>query len=84
MESRNWKKIDDFSLENLIGKEILVGRVGGMPFLNFLNGLDNNCIEQEDINMNTSIDFAALSGTFVSGVGDFVNLFDDSATLNNH
>ena len=71
---------DDFSLEDLYGKEILVGRSTGMPALNFLNGLKNMGIDIERININYSVEFAALSGSFIGGTGDFVNLFEPNAT----
>ena len=71
---------EDFSLEDLYGKEILVGRSTGMPALNFLNGLKNMGIDIDKININYSVEFAALSGTFIGGTGDFVNLFEPNAT----
>lgn len=74
------KKIDKFKMEDLYNKEILVGRAGGMPSLNFLNGLKNENADKNKIKVNTSVDFASLSGTFISGVGDFVNLFEPNAT----
>ena len=73
------EKIDNFQLEDLEGKEILVGRAGGMPALNFYHALDNEGIDPRSIMINESIDFASLSGTFLSGVGDFVNLFEPNA-----
>ena len=69
-----------FSLEDLYGKEILVGRAGGMPALNFLNAMKNSNIDTSKININYSIDFAALSGSFIGGLGDYVNLFEPTAT----
>ncbi len=71
---------DNFSLEDLYGKEILVGRSTGMPALNFLNGLKKMGIDIDKININYSVEFAALSGTFIGGTGDFVNLFEPNAT----
>jgi len=70
------KKIDNFSINDLYDKEILVGRVGGMPSLNFLNGVKNVKGDISKIGVNTSIDFASLSGSFIAGTGDFVNLFE--------
>lgn len=70
----------DFSMEDLIGKEVLVGRTGGMPALNFENAVINSNIDKNEINMNTSVEFAALSGSFIGGVGDYVNLFEPNAT----
>jgi len=63
-----------------LNKEILVGRKTGMPALNFLNALKNNNIDIDNINSNFSVEFAALSGTFIGGTGDFVNLFEPNAT----
>lgn len=72
--------IKDFSLNNLKGKEILVGRAGGMPALNFLNALKNQNINPSDVKINTSVEFSALSGSFIAGEGDYVNLFEPNAT----
>lgn len=78
------EKIENFSLNDLISKEVLGGRIGGMPLLNFYNALDREGIDKEKININTSVEFAALSGTFISGIGDFVNLFDLSVSIKSH
>lgn len=71
----------NFELKDLIGKEILVGRKGGMPALNFLNALKKAGINPNNIKLNYSVEFAALSGSFIGGVGDYVNLFEPNATL---
>lgn len=71
---------ENFELEDLYDKEILVGRSTGMPALNFLNALKKNNIDINKINVNYSVEFAALSGTFIGGTGDFVNLFEPNAT----
>lgn len=70
----------ELSLKDLKEKEILVGRKGGMPALNFLNALKNSNVKENDININYSIDFASLSGSFIAGVDDYVNLFEPNAT----
>lgn len=74
------ENIKDFTLDDLKGKEVLVGRLGGMPALNFLNALKNKGTNANDINLNYSVEFAALSGSFIAGVGDYVNLFEPNAT----
>ena len=74
------KQIENFDIEDLYGKEVLGGRVGGMPLLNFLNGVKNINGDISKININTSVDFASLSGSFIAGMGDFVNLFEPNAT----
>lgn len=76
MLSRSGK---DFDWHDLIGKEILVGRSTGMPGLSFLRALDNEGIKRSDVNINFSIEFGELSGAFIGGEGDYVNLFEQSA-----
>ena len=71
-------KLDNFKLENLIGKEVLAGRPGGMPIINFYNALKNENIK--GVNTNDTVDFANLTSAFLSGTGDFVNLFEPNAT----
>ena len=73
-------KEKDFEWQDLVGKEILVGRKGGMPALNFLNALKNAGLNEKDLNINYSIDFASLGGSFIGGIGDYVNLFEPNAT----
>ena len=75
------KKEDNFTLESLKGKEVLVGRKGRMPALNFLNALDNAGIDYKLVDVNYQIDFASLSGAFIGGMGDYVDLFEPNATI---
>lgn len=74
------EKNKDFKLTDLIGQEILVGRKTGMPALNFINALKNADIDINKIKINSNVEFAALSGAFIGGVGDYVNLFEPNAT----
>lgn len=74
------KKVKDFKFEDLKGKEVLAGRIAGMPELNFENALKNAKINKEDVIINTSVDFANLTSAFLSGTGDYVNLFEPNAT----
>lgn len=74
------KKIDNFSWDMLLDKEILAGRIGGMPELNFENAIKNAKLDKEDMKINTSVDFASLTSAFIGGEGDFVNLFEPNAT----
>lgn len=72
---------EDFSVEDLIGSTVLAGRETGMPALNFLYSLYKLGIDETDLYVDTSVEFAALSGTFISGEGDYVNLFEPNATV---
>ena len=74
-------KDENFDWHNLEGKEVLVGRKGGMPALNFINATENAGVDISKVNLNYSVEFAALSGSYISGVGDYVNLFEPNASL---
>lgn len=74
------EKIENFSLEDLKGKYIIGGRPGGMPLMTFRWALENQGINPDkDVTIDDSIAFSAMGGTFISGVGDFVNLFEPTA-----
>ena len=70
----------NFKWEDLKGREILVGRSTGMPAMSFFKALENKGIDKSEVNINTSIEFAELSGSFIGGVGDYVNLFEPLAS----
>mgnify|MGYP000130483189 CR=1 FL=1 len=48
--------------------------------LSALELMKENNIDLNDLTIDTSVDFASMAGTFISGVGDFVTLFEPSAT----
>ena len=74
------KKIDNFTLKDLIGKDVIGGRKGGMPEMTFEWALrQNNINPKTDVNIDTSIAFAAMGGAFIGGQGDFVTLFEPTA-----
>lgn len=71
------KKYDSFTLDNLKGKNVLGGRIGGMPEMTFEWALRQNGIDPvNDLNIDTSVAFPAMEGAFIGGNGDFVTLFD--------
>jgi len=73
------EKIDNFTFENLKGKTVLGGRVGGMPEMTFEWALRENGIDpKKDLYIDTSIAFAAMEGAFIGGNGDFVTLFEQN------
>lgn len=75
------KKINNFSLNDLKGKYIIGGRIGGMPEMTLEYILTKNGINPEkDLTIDTSIAFASMQASFISGIGDFVSLFEPNAT----
>lgn len=74
------EKIDNFTLDDLKGKSVIGGRKGGMPEMTFEWALRENGIDPvKDLNIDTSVAFAAMSGAFIGGQGDFVTLFEPNA-----
>jgi len=69
----------EFSLEDLVGKKILGGREGGMPAMTLAYTLYENGIDVDDVDIDTSVAFAAMSGSFIGGNGDYVTLFEPTA-----
>lgn len=74
------KKIDNFSLNDLKGKHVIAGRDGGMPAMTLEYALNKNEIKTNEVNFDTSIDFASIGGAFIGGTGDFVSLFEPTAS----
>ena len=76
------EKIDNFKIEDLKGKYIIGGRIGGMPEMTLEYILTKNNIDpKKDLTIDTSVAFAAMQGAFIGGTGDFVSLFEPNATL---
>ena len=74
------KKIDNFTLNDLKGKYIIGGRIGGMPEMTLEYILKQNGIDpKKDLTIDTSVAFSAMTGTFIAGTGDFVTLFEPNA-----
>lgn len=74
------EKIDNFTLNDLKGKSVIGGRAGGMPEMTFEWALKQNGIDpKNDLEIDTSIAFAAMGGAFISGQGNFVTLFEPNA-----
>lgn len=73
------KKYKNFKIENLKGKHIIAGRKGGMPAMTLEYAINKQGVKTSDVDFDTSIDFAATTGAFIGGNGDFVALFEPSA-----
>lgn len=75
------EKIDNFKLSDLKGKTVIGGRAGGMPEMTFEYALKQNGIDPKiDLDIDTSVAFPAMGGAFISGQGDFVTLFEPTAS----
>lgn len=75
------KRIDNFTVDDLRGKTVIGGRLGGMPEMTLEYILKEKGINpKKDLTIDTSIQFAAMSGAFIGGNGDYVSLFEPLAT----
>ena len=72
---------DDFSWDDLRGKTIIGGRKGGVPEMTLEYVMrQNGIIPQEDTIVDTSVQFNMMAGAFTGGNGDYVALFEPTAT----
>ncbi|NMD72140.1 ABC transporter substrate-binding protein [Bacillus sp. DNRA2] len=76
------KQIDNFTWDMLIGTTFLGQRKGGMPqmvgeFVLKKFGID----PFNDLNLIQNVDFANIASAFASGTGDFVQLFEPTASV---
>ena len=71
----------DFKWEDLKGKAIIGGRLGGMPQLVLEYVLKQNGIDvANDIELINNIDFSSTAGAFAGDVGDYTAEFEPVAT----
>ncbi|MBQ9280010.1 MAG: ABC transporter substrate-binding protein [Clostridia bacterium] len=72
---------ENFDWKKLKGKHILPGRTGGVPYMTFEYVLKKYGLNpQTDLNLDTSISFDAMTSAFVSGTGDYVTVFEPTAS----
>ena len=72
---------EHFSWSDLVGKTVIGGRAGGMPIMTLRwvmaqNGLNDG----ENCTIIDSIQFNLMAGAFEGGEGDYVTLFEPTAT----
>jgi NitT/TauT family transport system substrate-binding protein len=72
----------DFTWENVKGKTIIGGRKGGMPEMTLEYVLKKKGLGLgKDVDVNTSIQFALMAPAFLNGQGDYVALFEPTASM---
>ena len=70
-----------FSWEDLQGKTIIGGRKGGVPEMILEYVLRQNGLTPGvDVTVDTSVQFNMMAGAFTGGQGDYVALFEPTAT----
>ncbi len=72
---------EHFSWDALKGKTIIGGRAGGMPIMTLRWVMaQNGLIDGENCTIIDSIQFNLMAGAFEGGEGDYVTLFEPTAT----
>lgn len=71
----------DFTWEKLKGKEILAGRIGGVPAMTFEyvmkeTGFTNNV----DYKLNYDVQFNLMTSAFIAGTADYCTVFEPTAS----
>lgn len=71
----------DFSFDKLKGKHLIGGRKGGVPLMTLEYVLRNQGLNPEkDLYVDSSVQFALMAGAFTGGTGDYVTLFEPTAS----
>jgi NitT/TauT family transport system substrate-binding protein len=76
------KPMPNFKWRDLRGKKIIGGRKGGVPEMTLEYVLKkNNLIPGKNVDVDTNVQFALMAGAFIGGQGDYVTLFEPTASL---
>ncbi|MCF6138366.1 ABC transporter substrate-binding protein [Pseudalkalibacillus berkeleyi] len=76
------EKPETFAWDQLKGSTFLGQRKGGMPQMAGEFGLRKHGIDpHKDLNLIQNIEFANIANSFASGTGDYVQLFEPTASL---
>ena len=71
----------DFKWTDLRGKTVIGGRKGGMPAIILQYVLEKNGLTVgKDVFIDTTMQFAAMPGAFMGGQGDYVIIFEPTAS----
>lgn len=72
----------NFKWENIKGKTIIGGRPGGVPEMVLEYILKSHGLTPgKDVNVITNLQFTATAGAFKGGIGDYVALFEPTASM---
>ena len=75
------ENIENFTLADMAGKEILGGRKGGVPAMTLEYAMKNaGLIDGENVTINYDVAFNNMTAAFIGGTGDFVTAFEPSAS----
>ena len=71
----------NFTWDKLRGTHLLPGRKGGVPHMALEFVVKNaGLVPGVDVNFDNSVQFAAMAGAFLGGTGDYVTVFEPTAS----
>ncbi len=74
--------VENFEWSMLEGSHLLPGRKGGVPYMTLEYVVkQNGLIPNEDVLFDDSIQFALMTGAFTAGTGDYVTVFEPTASM---
>lgn len=72
---------DNFTFDKLKGTHLIGGRKGGVPLMTLEYVLRQQGLDTEkDLYVDSSVQFALMAGAFTGGTGDYVALFEPTAS----
>ncbi len=72
---------DNFDFSKTIGKVVLPGRKGGVPYMTLEYVFkQHGIIPGKDVTFDDSVQFAMMTGAFTGGTGDYVTAFEPTAS----
>lgn len=75
------EKSENFTWEELRNKSVIGGRPGGMPYMTLLYVLEKNGLKVgSDVEVINNVQFNLMGGAFEGGTGDYVTLFEPTAS----
>ena len=75
------EKDDDFTWEKLENKKVIAGRTGGVPAMTFEYVVNKHGLENgRNITLDNSVQFNLMGASFEGGNGDYVTLFEPTAS----
>lgn len=73
---------EPFKWSNLKNKDVIGGRPGGVPEMALEYVMKQNGLNpKSDVNLLTNLDFTATASAFKAGTGDYVALFEPTASM---
>ncbi|MBD5636689.1 MAG: ABC transporter substrate-binding protein [Clostridia bacterium] len=74
------KEEPNFKWTDLKGKELLIGRRGGVPAMTFEYVLKENGFTSSEMNINYGVEFNFMTAAFAEGTGDYCTMFEPTAS----